>query len=93
MTVCPDTSVVFIIITLIFILSAQWIRLVFSCRAELRIFNMRQGQKCSDESNHNACSEDSESLTEVEVYDLYVEFYENMEEEELDNLDIYLERE
>ena len=87
------TLVLFFIMTPIFILNAQWILSLFSCRAESKVFNMRQGQIRSDESNHNTDSEENKSLTETQLYNLYAEFYENMEEEELHNLDNYLERE
>ena len=93
MTVCPDIVVVFFIMTRIFILSAKWIRSLFSFRAESRVLNLRQGQTLSDEINHIAGSDDSESLSEAQQYSLYVEFYENMGEEELHNLDNYLDKE
>ena len=93
MTVCPDTVVVFFMMTLIFILSAQWIRSLLSFRAESRVLNLRQGQTLSDEINHITGSKDSESLTKGQLYSLYEEFYENMGEEELHNLDNYLNRE
>ena len=92
MTVCLDTIVVFFIMTLIFILSAKWIRSLFSFRAESRVLHLRQGQILSDEINHIPGADDSESLSEAQQYSLYAKFYENMGEEELHNLDNYLDR-
>ena len=93
MTVCPDTVVVFFISTLIFILSAKWIRSLFSYRAESTVLHFRPGQTLSDEIILIPGSDDSESLSEAQQYSLYAEFYENMGEEELHNLDNYLDRE
>ena len=93
MTVCPNTIVVLFIMTLIFILSAQWIRSLLNFRTESRVLNLRQDQTLSDEINHIAGSEDSESLTEAQLCSFYAEFYENIGEEELHNLDNYLDRE
>ena len=93
MTVCPYIVVVFFIMILIFILSAKWIQSLFSFRAKSRVLNLRQGQTLSDEINHIPGSDDSESLSEAQQYSLYAEFYENMGEEEVHNLDNYLDRE
>ena len=93
MTMCPDTVVVFFIMTLIFILSAKWIQSLFSFRIESRVLKLRQGQTLSDEINHIAGSNDSKTLSKAQQYSLYTKFYENMEEEELHNLDNYLDRE
>ena len=57
------------------------------------MLNLRQGQTLSDEINHIAGSDDNESLSEAQQYSLYAEFYKNMREEELHNLDNYLDKE
>ena len=93
MTVCPDTVVVFFIMTLIVILSAKWIRSILSYRAESRALQFRLGQTLSEDSRHIPGSDDSESLSEAQQYSLYAEFYEKMSEEELHNLDNYLDKE
>ena len=93
MTVCPDTVVVLFIMTLIFIISAKWIRSIFSYRAESGVLQFGPGQTLSDDTIHIPGSDDSESLTEAQQYSLYAEFYENMGEDELHNLDNYLNRE
>ena len=51
------------------------------------------GQALSDDIIHIPDSDDRESLTEAQQYSLYTEFYENMGEDELHNLDNYLDRE
>ena len=51
------------------------------------------GQTLSEDTNHIPGSDDSESLSEAQQYSLYAEFYENMGEKELHNLDNYLDRE
>ena len=93
MTVCPNTAVVSFIMTLIFILSAKWIRSILSYRAESRVLQFRLDQTLSEESSHIPGSDDSESLSEAQQYSLYAEFYEKMGEDELHNLDNYLDRE
>ena len=93
MTACPDIVVVLFIMTLIFILSAKWIRSIFSYRADSRVLQFRPGQTLNDDIIHIPGSDDSESLNEVQQYSLYAEFYENMGEDELHNLDNYLDRE
>ena len=93
MTMCPDTVVVFFIMTLIFILSAKWIRSLFNYRGESKVLHFRPDQTLSDEIIHIPGSDDSESLIEAQQYSLYAEFYENMGEEELHNLENYLDRE
>ena len=51
------------------------------------------GQTLSEDASHIPGFDDSESLSEAQQYSLYAEFYENMGEEELLNLDNYLDRE
>ena len=70
MTVCPDTVVVFFIMTLIFILSAKWIRSVFSNRAESRVLQFGLGQTLSEDASHIPSSDDSKSLSEAQQYSL-----------------------
>ena len=93
MTVCPDTVVVLLIMTLVFIISAKWIRSIFSYRAQSGVPQFGPGQTLSDDIIHILDSDDSENLTEAQQYSLYAEFYGNMGEDELKNLDNYLDRE
>ena len=98
-TICLEMSLQFIYFILILILSVICIgrfdrnnRSVVASEPSETESN-RDDDTCSIENHTIADSEDENQMTEANIFELYKEFYEGMGNDELQNLDNYLDRE
>ena len=78
----------------IFALSAIWYRSVITSRQKLQNHSKAKASTPSDDQIPNTKSNGSKEFSEAQVYDFYCEYYNRMgKEDEITNLDNYLDRE
>ena len=92
-TVCPNIWIVVIIMILILITSALCFQSISTSGPDMQPLRMSEAEFYTCEHNCIDSSDEVETLFEAHIYDLYVEFYTGMDDDELDNLENYSERE
>ena len=92
-TICLDIWIVALVMILIFIASALWFRSFSTSSPDSDAVSLSEMELCMREHDTNGNSNSDRSLFEVQIYDLYLEFYVGMDEEDASNLDNCLERE
>ena len=92
MIVCSNIWIVALIMILTFIAGALWFRSISTISPDTEAITLSEAELCIFEHNSNDSSDDEQSLFEAKIYDVYVEFYAAMGEDELNNLDDYLEK-
>ena len=83
-----------LVLFLILALSAIWYRSVITSRQRLHNHSNAGASTPSDDQLRNTECTGSEDYSEAQVYALYCEYYDRMgKEDEMNNLDNYLDRE
>ena len=91
---CPNNWIVLLVLFLILALSAIWYRSVITSTQRLHNHSNAGASTPGDDQLHNTKCTGSKDYSEVQVYALYYKYYNRMgEEDEMNNLDNYLDRE
>ena len=90
----PDNWIVLLVLFLILALSAIWYCSVITSRQRLHNHSNARASTPGDDQLRNTECTGNKDYSEAQVYALYCEYYDRMgKEDEMNNLDNYLDRE